>query len=312
MVMHFDRSILLAIGIVFVPADAFCDQVAAERRARLKQMPAAEKEALSRKHKRFSGLPVDEQGRLRRLHGSLENNPRAEHLRNLMLRYHQWLQTLPSGQRAELLGLSPQARLEEIKRILKQQEGQRFNTLVSKQLLPADQEAILAWLNDLILRHEEEIAATLPRNLQGRVAGMSPAERRRTLLFRARQRSGPGRSPIDLIQLDDADVRRLSDQLSEQVRHTLEEVQDDQQRQDLLRSWVAAANLSRRLPQVSQRELRTFHGNLPPETREHLENLPRDRRRSELRQLYMKQRFQEKRRPFRRRPRGGPARRNGK
>ena len=109
---------------------------------------------------------------------------------------------------------------------------------------------------------------------------------------------GNGRSPIELIPLDEADIQRLASRLSADAARTLNEVQGEGPRQDLLRGWIAAATLSRRPPQVNQAELRTFYENLDPETKEHLENLPRDRRRSELRQLFMKRRFEERRRPF--------------
>ena len=298
-----DRTrFLTALGLLLLPAAALGDIATRKnRQVRLEQMPATEKEELFRTKERFDRLPQQEQQRLRQLHTAIQADPRAGRLRQVMFHYHEWLKTLPSGQRAELLSLPADARLEEIKRVVRQQERQQFNDLTSKRLLPVDREAILVWLNDLVARREQELLSVLPPDIQDRLRTLNQRDRLRNLMYQARRRRGPLRSVMDVVQLTDEDVNRLASGLSKEVRQTLAEVQDDQDRQDLLRRWVAAALFSHMMPKVTDDELEPFYDQLPPALKERLENLPRSRMKSELRRLYVKKRFEERGRPLRQR-----------
>ena len=76
--MPFDCSVWLRVATLWLLAEfSLGAQVVVERKTRLRQMEATEKEELSRKHARFSKLPYHEQERLRRLHASLEALPVA-------------------------------------------------------------------------------------------------------------------------------------------------------------------------------------------------------------------------------------------
>ena len=299
--MLFDRKHrLVVIGLLLLPGAARADVATHhDQRVRLKQMPAAERAELLRNKERFDRLSEREQRRLRQLHVSIQADPRSARLRQVMVRYHEWLKTLPSGQRTELLGLPANARLEEIKRVVKQQERQQFNDLTSKRLLPSDREAILVWLHDLVARREEELLRAFPPDLQSRLRAMNKRDRMRSLIQQARRRRGPERFVMDIVRLTDEDVNRLARQLSDEVRQTLQEVQDDQDRQDLLRRWVAAAIFSRSMPRATEDELKALYNHLPPAQKERLENLPRGRRMSELGRMYVKKRFEERGRPRR-------------
>ena len=299
--------LLAALGLLLLPAVASADLTTRnDRRLRLKQMPATEKAELLRKKERFERLPEQEQIRLRKLQMAIQANPRSTRLHQVMVRYHEWLKTLPSGQRTELLSLPAHARLEEIKRAVKQQERQQFNDLTSKRLLPADRAAILMWLNDLVARREEELLSLLPPDLQDRLRTMNKRDRLRSLI-QARRRRGSERFILDIVRLTDEDVNRLASYLSEEVRRTLAEVHDDQNRQDLLRRWVAAALFSRSMPRATEDELRALYNKLPHAQKERLENLPHGRRMSELRRMYVKKRFEEGGRPNRQRRSNKPA-----
>jgi len=85
-------------------------------------MSATEKKELQQKQDRFHRLAREEQNRLRRLHQGMSEDPQADRLRSVMERYTSWLKTLPSGQRADLLGLPQNDRVAEIKRLIEEQE----------------------------------------------------------------------------------------------------------------------------------------------------------------------------------------------
>ena len=148
--------------------------------------------------------------------------------------------------------------------------------------------------------------ATLPTDIRERLSRLNERERQRALMMHARRRLGPERSILDVIQLSEGDVQRLSDKLSDEVRQTLDAVRADQDRNELLKRWVAAALFSRMMPPVNNEQLKPFYDSLAPALKEHLENLPRERMMNELRRMYLKQRFEEKGRPpFRMRGREG-------
>ncbi len=79
----------------------------------LETMSATEKKELQSKQERFYRLDEKEQDRLRRLHEELSQAPDAAQLQRVMERYASWLQTLPSGARADLLSLPPADRVAE-------------------------------------------------------------------------------------------------------------------------------------------------------------------------------------------------------
>jgi hypothetical protein len=271
-------------------------------RERIQQLTPSQKEDLRRKKERFDQLPDAERERLREFHLELDNDALAGRLQQIMLRYHDWLRSLPSEQRAELQRLPQDQRIVEIKKIMEQQEKQRFHELVMKRLHPEDYDVILAWLDEWVL------SELTPEQKTQLAEQSDPRSRRREMfgLYRKRLGDQAPRFP-DVILPDDQAIQNLAAKLSDEPRTTLQEAPDVESRRFLVKNWIGAALFSRTTPRVTAEELKKFlEKQVDPARRDYLENLPRDRMLSELRRMYFMDRFRGKggERPFGKRPPG--------
>ena len=84
-----------------VPA-TLSDNELAERRAAIVNLSPAEKQQLLKKQERFIRLPAEQQARIRRLYQDLQDDPRGEELRGVLVRYSAWLKTLTTFEQASL------------------------------------------------------------------------------------------------------------------------------------------------------------------------------------------------------------------
>jgi hypothetical protein len=277
-------SIMPAVG---ARADADSQQ---DCRERLEKMTGAEKEELRRKKERFDRLSPDQQDRLRQLHEKLSKDPQSARLRQIMVRYGEWLKTLPSGQRAELLSMLPDQRIAQIKKYTEQQERQRFHELVLKKLKPEDYGIILRWF-------EEKLLAGLTADQRKDVERQrDPRGRIMDILRLSRQLAGD-QNPrfLDRLTVTEHDVQELATRpLSSEARAALEQAPNLEAKQRIVRNWAGAAVFSRITPRVSNQALQRFlEEHVDPKRREYLENLPRDRMLSELRKMYYMSRFRD-------------------
>src|SRR5687767_5039505 len=103
--MRFSFLITLCGLLAITASRCLAGETKEARLARLQTMSAAEKEKLRRNQERLSTLPENEQQEVRDLEIKLANDPQGEQLRQVMLRYHEWLRALPSAERAALLSL---------------------------------------------------------------------------------------------------------------------------------------------------------------------------------------------------------------
>jgi hypothetical protein len=264
-----------------------------DRRLRLEAMPAEDKYELARKAERFRRLPAADKQRLRQLQAELSGDPEAERLHTVLVRYNDWLKTLSAGERAELLGLPPDERVERIKQLKQQQEAQHFGGLVSTNLPPADVQVLLDWLDQFIEGHEEAIIAALPAEFQERAQQFDdPVKRRHLLRFAMLVNRRRNNGPMPNLQ----DLQRLTGQLSAEAQSALEKARDPRQKATLVEQWVRAAVFARSLQTVrpaSDEQLRIYMERLEPAQRETLENMPREQMRHELQRLYYIQRFKK-------------------
>lgn len=265
-----------------------------QRLARIEAMSPAEKEELRVKRERFDRLSEEEQDRLRQLYRQIHKESDAEKLQRIMIRYGEWLKSLPIDQRAELAGLAPQERLQRIKKTLEMQERQRFQELVYRKLSPKDYEVIKQWFGELVVRNLQSLGSKLPRDVLDELAKKPDpvdalfeiARYRRDTLKEANVRS------LDIVDITDKDIATLSGQLSPEARKTLEEAANNNDKLNAVKFWVFAATISRRFQRVSDEQLKRFMAErVDKNTRDWLENLPRDQMLNHLRRMYYADNF---------------------
>ena len=299
---------LILVLLVASPAQA--NDTLDKRRARIDAMSAVEKENLRRNYHRFLELDDGERQKLRELHAQISTGSESERLSSVMRIYHQWLQSLTAGERLPLLELPADQRVRAIKKLIERQERSRFQSLVQMSLSVKDREAIIDWLSALAFDR-------LPMGEQNRLRAMNQPLRRRGEIMSAFRHRSSGMSELrflDRLKPTIEDRKELVKNLSAAAQDAIAAVKDDAEKTRLVQSWVNAIIMSRRgnRPRVSPEALEIFLTDLDATERDYLNNLPPDRKREELEQLYMRNRM---RRPGNQRgprgPFGSPPRRRG-
>jgi hypothetical protein len=252
-------------------------------------MSPAEKKELQGKQERFYRLDQPTRDQLTQLHDELMQDPDSARLQALLTRYASWLQTLSSGQRADLLSLPPNERVTEIKRLLQQQTASRMRSYVPRKLSDDDLQTIANWVEQMVQRHEPEILKRWPM-FKERLDGIPDIKRRSQALVFMVQRSGFHR---DWLQPTPEEINQLKTQLSAEAQQELEKAKAEGRLPELAEAWMRAAMFSRLAgPPVDKEQLRRFFKeDLEPQQREFLESLPPERMQAELVRMYYSHRF---------------------
>ncbi len=257
-----------------------------QRRDRLQAMSAAEKEDLRRKERRFYELPTEEQTQLRELHAEITTATDSDKLQAVMTRYYEWLKTLRPGERAEVLSLSPDKRIDKIRCMLEEQSIQRFQRMAASQLEPSDVTLIFRWINDYVTNHEAELMASLPEDKRKFAENNSRA--RRFMLTGALLQQ-----QADRLIITDEEVHDLQSGLSRQAQEILQKEQDRKQKIRIIRGWMEAAassmfrNSGPPTAPVSNEELTRFlDQEVSERDRAYLDGLPAERFRREAERFY--------------------------
>ena len=256
---------------------------------RLAELSPAEKKELQSKQDRFYRLDPAAQDELRELHDQLTQAPDAAQLQAVLARYARWLQTLPSGQRADLLSLPPAERVAEIRRVLQEQTASRMRSYVPRKLADDDLRTIAGWVEQLVQRHEPELLERVPA-FQEQLANITEPKRRIQALTFMIHRFGFRR---DWLQPTDDEIGQLRRQLSAEARDDLDKAKAEGRLPELTAAWMGAAMFSRLAgPPVDKDQLRKyFNEDLEPQQREWLESLPPERMQAELVRMYYANRF---------------------
>jgi hypothetical protein len=288
-------------------------ETSAERRARIEQMSPHEKQQLGQKKERFENLTEAERRQIRSLHSELATREDGSQLREIALRYAEWLKTLTPKERADLLASPPSERLEQIRRLKEKQQAERVRELVKASLKPEDIRSIFAWLGEYAEAHEGELLAMLDSEAEQNVRRIPDPVRRRMWLFRALQwRPDKPRLP----RPTDAELESLRNRLSPDARQVFDGVADVEKKLPLVLTWVQAAAMTRAPHKVSREELEKFISErLDRRERDRLDQMPREQMEQELTRMYWAHKFRNRQGEFRPppfwRPDGRPGRHRG-
>jgi hypothetical protein len=242
-----------AAGALWLCAPTRAEESPAERRERIEKLAPAEKKELLEHQQRFLKLDPTEQDRLRRLSRELEDDQQGPELRRIMQRYSDWLKTLPSYQRAQLLELTPEQRVKRIQELQAEQarrasRGAAWGELARREwrlsekpgaagkppsrLDPADMEGLFAWMEDYAKKHAGQMLEKLPAQRERVKKGLDretdPVRRQELIgwIWLWWQIDNRGTLP----SLSDQELADLRSRLSPKTRKQLEAISPDQQR----------------------------------------------------------------------------------
>lgn len=266
-------------------------------RATIDALSPEEKAALQQRKNRFESLPDAEQERLRGLNAAITSAPNGDQLLATLDRYHEWLKTLSTKQRTDLLELPTDERIKRIKEIIKDQDRDRLRKMAEKPLPEADIDAIFSWLDEFMKRNEEDYLKKTHKDYAEKLRKMDEVSRRQSLMRSIIMR-GP-RNDYPLPMRDD--FERLVPTLSQPTRAALESAKTAEEKQQVARQWIFHAMVSRVLPQVSDEDLHKILTSMPREQRERLERKTPEEVKRELTWMHHWQNW-----PGREGYRGGP------
>jgi hypothetical protein len=262
-----------------------------ERRAYLAKMSPQEKEELRSKFEMFEALSPEKQDRLRKFDEELNRDPNEDRLRRVMGRFADWLKTLLTTERGELLNkTSSTARIQQIRSL---RHGQEARLAAFTGASKPDVAAIHAWMEKFAKDHEEELIKTAGQRMQKELSAATGPRRMQLLTFVAWRhwRTDPTGKPAEVGKTINASEKELEDlkgKLSEAARQKLlaEPGQPSDNIKQLVRTVALANSFNRRAgarSNVSADDLRKVFEELPPSDRDRLLGLPREEMDRELR-----------------------------
>ncbi len=312
----------------WLAARARADDTLAERRLRVESLSLAAKEDLLEHYRRFTTLDPSEQERIRRVHEELEQDPNGAELRRVMLNYYDWLKTQPPYQQAELRELPPARRVQQVKRLLEQQQQKKPKGPAladalrdyrlwkgplqpggrSAHLSPQDVEGILQWFDSYVSSHGAQLLEALPeaqRKQFGRELAQAKDPLRRHEMFMSMWLRIQLDNPAKVPPPSAADLADLRWRLSADTRRRLEERPPAEQWR-IVSSVVplfvlqqyAARRIDGALPAVTEEELaQFFEKELKPWQRDQLLSLPGEDVTRELWRAYLRWKLSQLPRP---------------
>jgi len=266
-----------------------------ERRAWVAKMPEDGLEEIRRKREVFEEVSAEKQQRLRDLHREIEEDAKSAELRETLQRYSAWLRTLPAGRRAELLSLSADERLTQVRQLLEQQRREQEQRMPrppsGRSLKGDDMAALTTWIDDLLVRHEDEIMNLIPVGFfRDRLRQTTEPHRRRPiLLFTLSRRLAEGGSPLGFPT--EADYQALAKELSPAARQELETLPTPKEQGELVFEWARTQYFTQFQPQQPSREEleKYFREEMSANDRAWLEGMPPERFARELRRHFQAQ-----------------------
>ena len=260
----------------------------AARRARVEGLDAGKQQDLLRKFERFEALSPAEQQRLRELQAQITADPNSQKLLLVLERYHEWLKTITTPQRAKLAELPAKQRVDQIEAIQRERrDAQRLEPL-NRQ----DMREIARWIDALVERHRKELVAGIPQRYREWYDRQTDADAKRmALVFRLFGRS---REEEQDSKVTEEDIEKLSKKLSDSARAELAKADSLDAQRRVVRGWVFASlrrsnswqRERRGNPVVGDELLQFLQTEVPPAERERLLKKPREEMLQELRKMY--------------------------
>ncbi len=271
-----------------LPAPPPATEDLAERRERVRQMSARDHAELLRKHERFDRLSPNEQERMRQLHDELSNDPQAPQLLQTLASYSAWLQTLTAAERAELLGMEPRARVEQIRQLQQEQRRDEARRLGIPQVtIPVeDAKIITEWIEAYLQRSRPHFEQRVPQ-LAERLQQTSDRKRQQFMLGYTLVQSL--NEPDAIPPLEPGEMQKLAERLSEVHRKQLLAATTPKEQIELIMKWFRAALFRQFEPTRDELE-KYYRESLTAEDREWLDAMPRQRFQQTLRSLYFRDR----------------------
>lgn len=267
---------------------------------------------LNNKKTKFEKLTAKDQNRIRQIHDRLNDHESSSKLRDVMHRYYDWLKTLDTIERNELLDLPPAKRVERIRELMNADAKKLFGTYGESKLPEEDIDVVIRWIKSTMSKKRPTLVAKV-RSEQFRKA--IPKTRKTT--SQSPYFPYPVLREVDPEHLTDVifeEIAALRSELSGNALRIFDDYDEKQQRR-LVLNWIDAAIVGRQ-PINDQTLIEYYETALTESERKEMDRYDVDMFTYKLRRLYQedmqsgrkrtstgalpkKNRMDEKRRPAR-------------
>jgi hypothetical protein len=214
------------------------------RRAWVEELNPADKLELRDEYEKFSAMSVKQQQALRQFDLQLSNDADHDQLRRIMVHYYDWLKTLTTADRANLLDeTNPPDQIKLIKQLRQGQLGQAFTWLEPglNLLRDRDSAAVLQWMHDFAENHEADLTSEASEKQKSEGQPPEDRRRRRPLAMLAWQQwwgpNATGTPPVT-----STDIHALHALLSPERQKQLDAEPGLNEQVQLVRQWVQKAS----------------------------------------------------------------------
>ncbi len=321
------------LGAANPPAAPDGESGTSRTRETIANLPSQDQDRLETKLRRFLDMHQEERERLQRLYAAIEKEPDAAALKAALDGYNEWLESLSTVQRLDLLRKPASERLIEINQVLKEQRRDR-----TRYLPREDAHILRKWVQEFFKKHEKEflplarISQSPPRDSNGRRPPQFVEHFMRSKPWMIAFREDQDRwrfgekigdisvSEFPLVQRED--LRQLEQRLSESSRKQLQGMPNDREKRDTIVRWLVTIAWDegsrsrypnkRSRPQIENQVLEEYFAEeLQLEDRSRLLALPLEEMERELRKLYVQDHLISPDPDFERRGPGRHGRRRG-
>jgi hypothetical protein len=283
-------------GATIIPASL------TERHAWVESLSPTDKIDLRDDFEKFSALPPKQQQALRQFDKQLSEDPNNAQLRRIMQRYYDWLKTLTSVDRANVLDETNATDQIKLIRQLRQGQMNQYLTWLDpglNLLRDRDSAAVLQWMREFADSHEAELTALLPDQKHPDGQKSDERRRRRPLMGLAWQQwwspSATSTPPVT-----STDIHALHSMLSPEKQQQLDSQTELNEQTALIRRWIqtafaefrelAAQGFGRWGGLPNQDRLNRFEQQLSPEEKKELAGLTGPEHMRKLMELFQNHR----------------------
>ncbi len=258
------------------------------RRSWVEQLGESDRDHLQRMQDRFAVLSPEEQNRLRELQGQLESS--AE-LRRVLHHYYEWLKNLDPAQRADVLALGSDKRIDGIRKLKEQQAAQSLRNVASNSRFKnEDWKKMSAWFDLVVQSREAQLLKDMTSEQRQRVEELPQSARRGALMFTALGRWN-GTIPGAMPPIEMSEIEKLLAELSPDAQAQLNSSPNKPQAVlEMARHATRSRFFQGRWGQPGQPinldEVGRMMAGLPVDEQEKLRKLPPDEMQRELRKQY--------------------------
>ncbi len=267
---RFERKLLACLAIAAVLAASLgAVETLSQRRRRVEEMSAEQRDELFSSEKEFRALSPQDQQRIRDLHDQIESAPDRDKLRATMNRYCKWFETQPPFRRAKLLDRkrSTKDRIATVKEFLSKPIAPGYDIHLDDK----NRRVLAGWLKRYSAEHEARFMDGLAQGSHPGIAKLPPDRQpaaMRENLLRRWQMGGPNGQP----PISENEKARLLAGLSPELRSKLEARKPGEQAQ-ILAEWLREAASY----ELDEQLVDYFENSISDEERDRLMSLPSDK-----------------------------------